>query len=53
MLIPLQRYHAKVIEHILKNKRNNKCIDEIIRLSDEDFKSLVEEFGSKNLKLLK
>ena len=53
MLIPLQRYHPKVIEHILKNKRKNKCIDEIIRLSDEDFKSLVEEFGSKNLKLLK
>ena len=32
--ILLQRYHSKVIEHILKNKQKNKsvCIDEIIRL---------------------
>ena len=32
----------------------NSSLDELVKnLSDEDFKYLVEEFGSKNLKLLK
>ena len=32
----------------------NSSLDKLFKiLSDEDFKSLVEEFGSKNLELLK
>ena len=32
----------------------NSILDKLVKnLSDEDFKQLVEEFGSKNLRLLK
>ena len=31
----------------------NSSLDKFVNVSDEDFKYLIEEFGSKNLELLK